>query len=152
MSTPERTSDEDPLAVTAAMHVAMQWKDVDPAHLAAALAAMEPALKREHRERILRMNMMREDAQRKHAQELAKRHHVRDLAYLGVGAVVALGMLTAGVLVAPHHWWLSTLLCGPSLLALAKIFVLRRSDDGDMRAVAGAARQSTNAGAPPPPP
>ncbi|MGW7646916.1 hypothetical protein [Streptomyces bobili] len=53
---------------------------------------------------------------------------------------------------ARDSWWLSTLLCGPSLLALVKIFVLRRSDSSDMAAVAGAARRSTNAGTPQQPP
>ncbi|WP_449338799.1 hypothetical protein [Streptomyces chartreusis] len=72
------------------------------------------------------------------------------LVTLIVGGVVALAMLGGGVLVAPHSWWLSTLMCGPRLLALVKIFVLRRSDASDMAAVADAARRSTNAGAPPP--
>ncbi|WP_051909014.1 hypothetical protein [Streptomyces sp. NRRL F-5635] len=146
---PEHAVTDDP-AFSAAMHVARQWKDVDAAHLQVALAAMEPSLKREHRERMMRMTMMKETEERQYAERQEKRQHTQYLVNLIVGGVVALAMLAGGVLVAPHYWWLSTLMCGPSLLALVKIFVLRRSDASDMTAVADATRRSTNAGAPPP--
>ncbi|MEU3491154.1 hypothetical protein [Streptomyces massasporeus] len=65
-------------------------------------------------------------------------------------------MLGAAVYVAPVNGWLSALLCGPSLLALVKVFVLRRSDPGDMRAVSLAGRVASDAAVqaqqPPPPP
>jgi hypothetical protein len=137
------------------MQVAMQWKELDAAHLTAAMAAMEPSLRREHRERLTRLQMQREEAQRQHEERQYRRAHIRHMGELIGGTVVALGMLGGGVYVAPDSWWLSTLLCGPSLLALAKIYVLGRSDPGDMRAVAGAARTSTNAAGqaqPPQPP
>lgn len=35
--------------------------------------------------------------------------------------------------------WLSAVLCGPSLLALAKVFVLRKSDPNDMKILGKAA-------------
>ncbi|MET9141996.1 hypothetical protein [Streptomyces parvulus] len=146
---PELATGEDPV-VSAAMHVARQWKDVDAAHLEAALSAMEPSLRREHRERVMRMGMTQESEKRQYAERQEKRKHVQHLVNLIVGGVVAVGMLAGGVLVAPHYWWLSTLMCGPSLLALVKIFVLRRSDASDVAAVADATRRSTNAGAPPP--
>jgi hypothetical protein len=68
---------------------------------------------------------------------------------------MALAMLGGGIYVAPESWWLSILLCGPSLLALAKIFVLGRSDPDDMKHVSLAARTTTNAAGqaqPPQPP
>ncbi|MER5904364.1 hypothetical protein ABT150_30395 [Streptomyces mirabilis] len=141
----EWTPDEDPI-VSAAMQVAMQWKELDAAHLAAAMAAMEPSLRREHRERLMRLDMQREVAQREYEERQHRRAHIRHMGELVGGTVVALGMLGGGVYVAPESWWLSTLLCGPSLLALAKIFILGRSDPGDMTSVGGAARTSTNAG------
>ncbi|WP_258054602.1 hypothetical protein [Streptomyces sp. Ru71] len=53
------------------------------------------------------------------------------------------------------RWWLSLLLCGPSLLALAKVFVLRRSDPDDMRLLARATHSAMNSAGqaqqPPPP-
>ena len=143
----ERTPSEDPI-VSAAMQVAMQWKELDAAHLAAAMTAMEPSLRREHRERMVRLEMQREAVERDQRERQEQRAYRRRIAELIVGAVVALAMLGAGVYVARDSWWLSTLLCGPSLLALVKIFVLRRSDSSDMAAVAGAARRSANAGTP----
>ncbi|MGW1554720.1 hypothetical protein [Streptomyces sp. NPDC002346] len=147
----EWTSDDDPV-LSAAMQVAMQWKDLDAAHLAAAMSAMEPSLRRDHRLRIVRLEMQREAAQWEQTERQQRRAHRRHVMELIVGGLVALAMLGAGVYVADDSWWLSTLLCGPSLLALVKIFVLRRSDSGDMAAVSGAARTSTNAGTPQQPP
>ncbi|MFJ5155004.1 hypothetical protein ACIQCF_26120 [Streptomyces sp. NPDC088353] len=134
------------------MQVALQWKELDADHLAAAMSAMEPSLRREHRERMARLEMRHEAARWEHEDRQQQRRYRRRVAELVVGAVVAVAMLGSGVYVAPESWWLSTLLCGPSLLALVKIFVLRRSDPGDMAAVAGAARTSTNAGTPQQPP
>ncbi|MFF1400176.1 hypothetical protein ACFVZD_41200 [Streptomyces sp. NPDC058287] len=58
------------------------------------------------------------------AQEAEKqRKHNRHMAGLVVGGVVAVAMLGSGVYVAKDAWWFATLLCGPSLLALVKIFV-----------------------------
>ena len=45
----------------------------------------------------------------------------------------AIGMLTGAVIVGVNgQLWLAVLLTGPSLIALAKIFVLRRSDRTDV--------------------
>ncbi|AZM56298.1 hypothetical protein DMA15_29965 [Streptomyces sp. WAC 01529] len=62
-----------------------------------------------------------------------------------IGATIAVAMLGAGVYVAQDAWRLATLLCGPSLLALGKIFVLRRSDPDDRKADGRATRSSTAA-------
>lgn len=148
------TPDEDPI-LSAGMQIAMQWRDLGAEQLKAALEAMEPELRREHRMLMLRLEMQREAEQRQHDERREQRAHKRQLMEVIVGAVLALAMLAAGVYVAPRSWWLATLLCGPSLLALAKVFVLRRSDPDDMRYVSIAARASTNAAAqaqPPQPP
>jgi len=119
------------------------------------LNALEPQLKRDHQVLIKRLDMQREAAERADAAAAAaaereaqerqeQRKHSRHMAGLLVGAVVAVAMLGAGVYVAQDAWWLATLLCGPSLLALAKIFVLRRSDPDDMKFVSNTARSSTN--------
>lgn len=111
---------------------------------AAAAAAAEreaqsqaAAAQREARERAAA-------AERQAREKQEQRKHSRHMAGLVVGAVVAVAMLGAGVYVAKEAWWLATLLCGPSLLALAKIFVLRRSDPDDMKFVSNVARASTN--------
>jgi hypothetical protein len=132
----------------------MQWKDVDPAVFQTALASLEPSLRREHRERVMRMEMQQQE---KAAEALERQRARRDrhrMVQLVCGTVLALGMLGGGIYVAPHSWWLSLLLCGPSLLALLKVFVLDRSDEGDMAAVSGALAKVLKASgqAPPPPP
>ncbi|MCX4597396.1 hypothetical protein OG819_49835 [Streptomyces sp. NBC_01549] len=102
-----------------------------------------------------RLDMQREAAERADAAATAaaeheaqerreQRKHSRYMAGLVIGAVVAVAMLGVGVYVAKDAWWLATLLCGPSLLALAKIFVLRRSDPDDMKFVSNVTRASTN--------
>lgn len=156
----------DPV-LSAGMDIAMKWGAVlGPEKLQIALRALEPQLKRDHQALMKRLDMQAEAAARadaavaaaaeREAQEKREqRKHTRHMAGLTVGAVVAVAMLGAGVYVAnTDAWWLAIVLCGPSLLALAKIFVLRRSDPGDMQAVTAAARSATNAAsqAQPPPP
>ncbi|MEU5314380.1 hypothetical protein [Streptomyces sp. NPDC021562] len=140
------TPDEDPI-LSAGMQIAMQWRELGAEQLRAALEAMEPELRREHRVLMMRLDMQREAEQRRYQERQAERAHKRQMTEVIVGAVLALAMLGAGVYVAPHSPWLATLLCGPSLLALIKVFVLRRSDPNDMKYVAGAAQTSTNAAA-----
>jgi hypothetical protein len=146
------------------MGIAMKWGAVlGPEKLEIALKALEPQLKRDHQALMRRLDMQREAAERADAAAAAaperearerqeQRKHNRHMAGLVVGAVVAIAMLGAGVHVAQDAWWLATLLCGPSLLALAKIFVLRRSDPDDMKFVSKATRSSTNAASQGPPP
>ncbi|MEU9788975.1 hypothetical protein AB0H92_49980 [Streptomyces phaeochromogenes] len=143
---------EDPI-LSAGMSIAMQWRHLGTDKLEAALKALEPELRRQHKAVMTRLGMQREAADRKERERRSeleacerqeRRSHVRHMADLTVGAVVALAMLGAGVYVAADAWWLATLLCGPSLLALVKIFVLRRSDPDDMKFVARTARTSTN--------
>lgn len=133
----ERTPEEDPL-LAFGKDIAMQWKELGPEHLSAAMQSLEPELRRSHRERMAQMQFQHEERQ----QQRLHRRHMIDLT---VGAVISMAMLGAGVYVAADTWWLATLLCGPSLLALAKVFVLRRSDPGDMRHLSRAARTAMNA-------
>ncbi len=99
-----------------------------PEHLKVALQALEPQLKREHQQHVFRMTGL----------------------YLG--AVISVAMLSSGIYIAQDVWWLATLLCGPSLIAMGKIFVLRRSDGDDMTAVSRGTRTSTHAAAQAQPP
>ncbi|WP_228978575.1 hypothetical protein [Streptomyces sp. DH12] len=103
---------------------------------------------------MFRLEMQRTTAEQAARAQREAAAHRRYMAGLVAGTVVALGMLGAGVYAARDFWWLSVLLCGPSLLALVKIFVLRRSDAADMEAVSVATRRGMNAAQPPasPPP
>lgn len=160
---------EDPV-LSLGLNIAAQWGSrLDPNQLDVALKALEPQLRREHKERTLRLEMQREDAERasqeqREASERASREardersHKRYMATLIAGSGMASAMLGAGVFVAQDRWWLSILLCGPSLIALSKIIFLRRSDEYDMKAVLRATRTGMSAAGqaqppqPPPPP
>ncbi|MFF4401459.1 hypothetical protein [Streptomyces sp. NPDC001480] len=137
----------DETVLSAGARIAMQWRDLGAEQLGAALRAMEPELRREHRERMLVLELQREAEQRQHEDRQRERADRRHTVELVVGGVIALAMLGSGVYVAPTNGWLSALLCGPSLLALVKVFVLRRSDPEDMRAVSLAGRIASNAAA-----
>ncbi|MGW7260505.1 hypothetical protein [Streptomyces sp. NPDC054834] len=138
---------EDDAVLSAGARIAMQWRELGAEQLGVALRAMEPQLRREHRERMLGLELQREAKQRQHEDRQRERADRRRTVELVTGAVIALAMLAGAVYVAPVNGWLSALLCGPSLLALVKVFVLRRSDPEDMRAVSLAGRVASNAAA-----
>ncbi|WP_405633870.1 hypothetical protein [Streptomyces sp. NBC_01174] len=139
------SSSEDP-TVAAGLEIAQKWGSaLGPDNLDVALRALEPELRRNHKERMARLTLQREAAQQAAQERQEERAHKRHIAGLCTGAGLAIAMLGAGVYVAQDAWWLAILLCGPSLLALAKVFVLRRSDAGDMAAVSVAGRSATNA-------
>lgn len=162
---------EDPI-ITAGLGIAAQWGEVLGAEkLEIALKAMEPQLKREHQLRIKQLDNQRyraeqeaagRGAERERAAALAKaegeraardaekhRNHVFRMSGLITGAVLALSLLGAGVAVAPSQPWLAAGLCGPSLLAVLKIVVLRRSDAGDVKATERTVRQAAASPTPP---
>ncbi|MFF0067205.1 hypothetical protein ACFYRC_38060 [Streptomyces sp. NPDC005279] len=143
----------DPV-VTAGLEIAVKWGAAlgGPEHLKVALQALEPQLKREHQLRLKQLEIQREASERQASGARERRHHVFRMTGLYLGAVISVAMLSAGIYVAQDVWWLATLLCGPSLIAMGKIFVLRRSDADDMTAISRGARASTNAAAQAQPP
>ncbi|TQJ93003.1 hypothetical protein [Streptomyces sp. SLBN-31] len=136
---------DDDAVLSEGARIAAQWRDLGAEQLGVALRAMEPQLRREHRERMLSLELQREAEQRQHEDRQRERADRRSTVELVTGAVIALAMLGGGVYLAPEHGWLSALLCGPSLLALAKVFVLKRSDPADMQAVLLAGQLATRA-------
>lgn len=140
----DQRPDEDPM-LAVGRYVASQWNTLDPEHLSAAMRALDPELRRAHRERMTRLQLQHEADIRAQQERQERRQHQRSMASLIGGGTLSLAMLGGGVYVAADAWWLATLLCGPSLLAIAKVFVLRRSDPDDMRFMDRTARSSTNA-------
>ncbi len=149
---------EEDLLVSAGLEIAMKWGAAlgGPEQLKVAFEALEPQLKREHQIRLKQLEAQsqgaerkarneQQAAERKARSELEARQHKFRMTSLIVGAVMSVTMLGAGVYVAKDVWWLAMLLCGPSLIAILKIIVLRRSDPSDMSAVAAAAKSATNA-------
>lgn len=77
-----------------------------------ALKALEPEPRRHHKERMARLDMQRKAAQHALAEKRKERAHLRHIAGLIVGGVIAVALFGAGVYVAKEAWWLSLLLCG----------------------------------------
>lgn len=118
-----------------AMRIARMWATVPPEHLEVALKALEPELQREHE---CRMERLRLDQKR----DEARRRHTRYLSGLWAGFVIAVGMLAGAVVVGVNgHEWLAVVLVGPSLLALAKLFVIRRADAADIEQITQSQRE-----------
>jgi len=117
-------SDEKP-PPSHAVQIARMWARVPAEHLEIALKALEPELQREHERQLEALQQ---------EQETRRQHHFRYLCSLWAGFAIAIGMLTGAVIVGVNEQpWLATLLTGPSLIALAKIFVLHRSDPTDIQ-------------------
>lgn len=144
-STAPAPRDEDPL-VSAGLEIAMRWGQAlgGPEQLQIALAALEPQLKREHQIRIKHMDMQVKKAERQTREAREVRQHRFRMASLIVGSILSIAMLAAGVYVAQDAWWLASLLCGPSLISMAAIIILRRHDNEAMKAVADAAKRATS--------
>ncbi|SMF67732.1 hypothetical protein [Streptomyces sp. Amel2xC10] len=145
-----------------ALDIAAQWAQMPAEHLTAALKALEPQLKREHELRILQENnRARLEEQRlrtEHKKE--KRRHRLNVLRVSFGLAVVLGALSGAVHLAVHDQpGLALLLVGPTVLALAKMFLLKRSDAGDLLQSVAALRTASStlpppdsgAGAPPGP-
>ncbi|MFJ3654289.1 hypothetical protein ACIPPR_13400 [Streptomyces nigra] len=155
--------------IAAGMSLAAQWGTAlgGPEKLEVSLKALEPVLKREHQLRLRQLELQAAaaehgeaakeaaDARTAAAEEakadraarevIEKRHHTYRMATLIAGMTASLSMLGGGIYLAPANPWLAAGLCGPSMLALVKIFVLKRSDDTDMCASERTAREVANA-------
>ncbi|MFF3454541.1 hypothetical protein ACFYXH_09430 [Streptomyces sp. NPDC002730] len=154
-----------------------QWAEAPPEVFRAALATAraERALRSEETVLRLRLNYdlekeriqaqkdegerqaraEREAAEREAAAQIEKLSHRRHVVNVGVGAGISIALLAAGIVVVDSAPWLSVILCGPSLLALAKVFVLHRSDPDDMKFLSRASNNATNVASqsqPPQPP
>ncbi|MFC7264212.1 hypothetical protein [Streptomyces lutosisoli] len=103
-----------------------------------ALKVLNPQLEREHKLQIEQMKISAQSAQ-------GLREFRIQVYSLWAGLLISLGMLGASVYVAVNDQpWLALAFSGPSLLALTKIFVLRRSDSYDMSAVVRSQRAAAS--------
>ncbi|WP_309317407.1 hypothetical protein [Streptomyces salinarius] len=150
-----------------ARRLASLWGGLPPEHFRVAVAAAKAEASLRSQERVLQMRLSHEaHVQSVHAEKeareaealatleaakhdaavaTAKLRHRRHVIDVSAGLTVCIALLVVAVLAIDVASWLSAVLCGPSLLALAKVFVLRRSDPDDMRILG---RTSS----PPPPP
>ncbi|MGW1540638.1 hypothetical protein ACWCPM_10400 [Streptomyces sp. NPDC002309] len=137
-STTPAPRDRDPI-LSAGMDIARRWGQVSDAdQLKVALVALEPELQREHE---ARMKVLEQ------AEARDRRSHRLLMTGLIVGAVISLAMLGGGIYVAKDAWWLSALLCGPSMISMALIYILRRHDAKASQAVVDITRRVLNVAA-----
>ncbi|MFD5507007.1 hypothetical protein ACFWIB_04420 [Streptomyces sp. NPDC127051] len=158
----------DPI-LSAGLGIAAQWGEAlgGPEKLQVALKALEPQLRREHELSKLRLERQEADAARKaaaeeaeaqrraHAVEMEKereareqtaaRNHKHQMRLLHSAVALSVLMLGGGLYAMPTNSWIAGALCGPSLLSLLRIFVLRRSTDADVREAGRSARGAGNA-------
>lgn len=133
------------------LEIAMQWAELPAEHLKAALKALEPELARSHAMRMAEQKTAErlelEALRLKAAEEAARRSHTLYFTGLIAGFVLSAGMLVGSVIVGVHgQTALASVLAGPSLIALASLFVLRRTDTSQTRAVERAIRASGGSG------
>ncbi|WP_316759963.1 hypothetical protein [Streptomyces herbicida] len=120
------------------IEIATEWAKLPPEHLQVALKALNPQLEREHLARIEQMRISAQNTQ-------CLRQFRIQVYSLWAGFFLSLVMLGAAVFVGVNNQpWLALGFSGPSLLALTKIFVLRRSDSYDMRAMVSSQRAASS--------
>jgi len=112
------SSVQPPQRQPSAFEIANQWAQYPPAHLTAAIKALEPQLRREHE---LRQEELRQIA--------LKEHHSYLLYLIGMGAgfAIAIASLTGAIILGRHNPTLAGILVGPGLASAISTFVLRRS-------------------------
>ncbi|MGW9211328.1 hypothetical protein ACWGR4_30675 [Embleya sp. NPDC055664] len=115
-------------AATSGAVIAAQWAGLPPEHMRIALKALEPQLVRDHEVHLTQAR----------AAEARDRRAFRLLMTGQVfGFVIALATMSAAAVVGVEgHVWLAAVLSGPSVIALAKLFVIRRTDNAEIRAAA----------------
>ncbi|MGC5236875.1 hypothetical protein [Streptomyces albogriseolus] len=74
-----------------------------------------------------------ETAKQEATTKAAQLRHRRHVINVISGAVISFAMLGVAVYALPSAEWVSAFVGGPGVYALAKIFVLRKSDAGDMK-------------------
>ncbi|MER5938897.1 hypothetical protein ABT121_16420 [Streptomyces sp. NPDC001928] len=118
-----------------ALSYAKEWAQLPPQHLRVALKSLEPMLLRQHE-----LALMRE-----------KNRYRLDLLGMIAGFIVSLasigGAITFGF---RGDYWMAGIMLSPSVFAVTKLFVLRKSEKGDIRQSGAALQAVTQPGGPPP--
>jgi len=137
----------NPQSASRALKIAKMWTELPVEHLEVALKALEPELQRDHEYQVMLLQHEKDLRAYTDQQLIQRRKHALYMSGLWAGFLIAIGMLAAAVFVATvnQQTWLATLLVGPSLLALAKLFVIRKSDSDDASRVLSAQKRETYA-------
>ncbi len=102
--------------------LAEQWATLPAEHLKAALKSADAELARQHEHRMARVQA---------AAEAARRTYILHMAGVVSAFLISAGMVAGAVICAQlGHETLSYVLLGPTLIALASLFVLRKQPKG----------------------
>jgi hypothetical protein len=120
-----------------ALQNAMKWSQLPPEHLAAALKALEPYLAREHEYRMEQAKLAAEA-------EVSRQAHALHRMGMISGLLISVAMLGCSVLTGlKGDLILSIVLAGPSVLALAALFIFRKSDTAYLQVLSRAQESSS---------
>ncbi|MER6299144.1 hypothetical protein ABT247_06145 [Kitasatospora sp. NPDC001539] len=110
-----------------ALEIAKAWAGLPIETFQAALAALEPQLVREHDLRILEQRRIEQEGQRKHRLAAIGLFIGSIIAIISIGAAIYFGI--------SQNFWAMALVLGPTAFVMIKVFVLRKSDPEDARAL-----------------
>ncbi|WP_159052333.1 hypothetical protein [Streptomyces longwoodensis] len=117
-----------------ALSYAKEWAQLPPAHLRVALKQLEPMMVRQHELMVAR----------------DRRRHVLDMIALCGGTLISVCSVAAAFYFGlENDYVMAGIMVSPSVLAMAKLLVLRQSDAKDSRAAGAALNAATQL--PPPP-
>jgi hypothetical protein len=117
-----------------AVSFAKEWAQLPAPHLRVALKAWENERKRQHDLALVR----------------ERNRNRLDLLGMVTGFVVSLASIGgATVFGFRGDYWMAAIMLGPSLFAVTKLFVLRKSEKGETRQVGAALQMVAQSGTPP---
>ncbi|WP_210593783.1 hypothetical protein [Streptomyces sp. GESEQ-35] len=126
----------DESADARALQFAREWAQLPPAHLRAALRALEPQMERDHE--LAKMER--------------KNRHVLNIMGLISGFILAICSLGGAIYFGVRgQLWGTAVLTGPSILVMIRVFVLRKTEKSDLRLSRSALDSLGNATGQPPP-
>ncbi|MFE4517779.1 hypothetical protein ACFRMQ_26695 [Kitasatospora sp. NPDC056783] len=129
MTTPGRDASRE----LSGLELAREWAKLPPEHLKAALAALEPELKRTHARKMKELDMQQREREAAHEAEerQAERSYRLYMGGLVAGFALCAGMLCGSVIEALHKQeMLAGILAGPTMIGVVALFVLRQRQSG----------------------
>lgn len=118
-----------------ALSYAKEWAQLPPQHLRVALKTLEPTMQRQHDLLVIQ----------------ARQRYILDLVGLISGFIVSLASVGSAFFFGlSNNYVMAGVMLSPSVFAITKILILRRSDKRDMRAAGVALAAITQPGGPAP--
>ncbi|MDU0293817.1 hypothetical protein [Saccharothrix longispora] len=116
------------------LEVIQRWSEVSPEHLKSAIKALDSELSRAHELRMVK---------EQHQEAKARREHTLYMTSMLVGSLVIIALLSGAVLLATRGQVLLPTIFTTLSVTMATVFVLRKHDPQQMRAVIKAQERIT---------